>query len=351
MIEEGVFEKLRTQAEVPKTDNIILESNALMAKVMHGEIETTKAEAELDYLTQIWNRRNGERHINEYLRIGDGALLIIDLDNFKMVNDTYGHLTGDRVLKEVADILQTHGKNEYVCRMAGDEFLIFVRDVLTIEETKAMIDTIMYSFNSRCERDEVLACTSLSIGVALSSQEGRDYNHLFRCADRALYYVKQNGKGGFSFHNRTEYGGAQNAKLDLDKLVEAIRSKDNYTGAYRVEYQRFLETHEFVQKYAQRNHQNVQLVLLTIDFDRSIPMEFDERDMVMKELELSVSKAMRGIDISTRFSSAQLLLVLVDTWATNVPQAIQRMLHQFYTVYRPNDIKVNYETADITTYE
>ena len=350
MFEEGVFEKLRGQVEGSTADDILIESNALMAKVMSGELATTRAEAENDYLTQIWNRRNGERHITEYLRIGDGALIIIDLDNFKMVNDTYGHLTGDRVLKEVADILRTHGQNEYVCRMAGDEFLIFVRDVTTPEETKPMIDTIMIAFNSRCQQDEILAHTSLSIGVALSAQEGRDYSQLFRCADRALYYVKQNGKGGYSFHNRTEYGGAQNAKVDLDKLVCAIKNKDNYTGAYRVEYQRFLEAHDFVGKFAQRNHQNVQLVLLTIDFDKSVPMDFDERDTVMQELEWSVTKAMRGVDISTRFSSAQLLLILVDAIPANVPQAVQRMLHQFYMVYRPTDVKVTFETADITTY-
>lgn len=351
MIEEGVFEKLQQTTELTTADNIILESNALMAKVMGGELESTRAEAENDYLTQIWNRRNGERHIMEYLRIGDGALIIIDLDNFKMVNDTYGHLTGDRILIEVADILRAHGKNEYVCRMAGDEFLMFVRDVTTVEETKPMIDTIMYAFNSRCERDEVLAHTSLSIGVALSVQEGRDYNQLFRCADRALYYVKQNGKGGYSFHNRTEYGGAKNAKVDLDKLICAIRNKDTHTGAYRVEYQKFLEAHDFVEKFAQRNHQNVQLVLLTIDFDKSVPMEFDERDTVIHELELSVTKAMRGVDVITRFSSAQLLLILVDAMASNVPQAVQRMLRQFYNVYRPTDVKVSFETADITTYE
>lgn len=350
MIDEGVFEKLRAQTEMPNTDDLLLESNTLMAKVMGGELASSRAEAENDYLTGIWNRRNGERHITEYLRIGDGALCIIDLDNFKMVNDTYGHLTGDRVLKEVADILKVHGKNEYVCRMAGDEFMIFVRDATTVEETMPMIDTIMYAFNSRCEKDDVLAHTSLSIGIALSAQEGKDYSQLFRCADRALYYVKQNGKGGYSFHNRTEYGGAQNAKVDLDKLVCAIRSKGNYSGAYRVEYQRFIETHEFVGKFAQRNHQNVQLVLLTIDFDRSIPLDFEERDMVMHELELSVTKAMRGVDISTRFSSAQMLMALVDTIPANVPQAVQRMLHQFYTVYRPTDIRVSFETADITTY-
>lgn len=350
MFEDGVFEKLRGQVEQATLDDILIESSNLMAKVMSGELATTRAEAEVDYLTQIWNRKNGERHITEYLRIGDGALLIIDLDNFKMVNDTYGHLTGDRVLKEVADILSTHGQNEYVCRMAGDEFLIFVRDVTTPEETKPMIDTIMYAFNSRCEHDEILAHTSLSIGVALSAQEGREYSNLFRCADRALYYVKQNGKGGYSFHNRTEYGGAANARVDLDKLVCAIKKKDNYTGAYRVEYQRFLEAHDFVGRFTQRNHQNVQIVLLTIDFDKSVPMDFDERDAVMHELELSVTKAMRGVDISTRFSSAQLLLVLVDTLPASVPQAVQRMLHQFYTVYRPAEVKVTFETADITTY-
>lgn len=350
MIDEGVFEKLRMQTEVPSVDSIIVESNALMAKVMGGELESTRAEAEHDYLTKIWNRRNGERHITEYLRIGDGALMVIDLDNFKTVNDTYGHLTGDRVLKEVADILQVQAKNNYVCRMAGDEFLVFVRDVTTVEETKPVIDAIMYAFNSRCEKDEILANTALSIGVALSSQEGRDYNQLFRCADRALYYIKQNGKSGYSFHNKIEYGGAVNAKVDLDKLISAIRNKGSHSGAYRVDYQKFLETHEFVGKYTKRNHQNVQLVLLTIDFDKSIPMELEERDMVMHELEFSVTKAMRGVDLSTRFSSAQLLLVLVDTVAANVPQAVQRMLRQFYTVYRPSDIKITFETADITTY-
>lgn len=350
MIDEGIFEKLRTQIDTPTSDNIIIESNALMAKVLGGELESTRAEAEHDYLTKIWNRRNGERHITEYLRIGDGALMVIDLDNFKMVNDTYGHLTGDRVLKEVAEILQTQAQNHYVCRMAGDEFLVFVRDVTTVEETKPVIEAIMYAFNSRCEKDDILANTALSIGIALSSQEGRDYNQLFRCADRALYYIKQNGKSGYSFHNKTEYGGAANAKVDLDKLVCAIRNKGSYIGAHRVDYQNFLDTHEFVGRYTKRNHQNVQLVLLTIDFDKSVPMEIEERDMVMHELEFSVTKAMRGVDISTRFSSAQLLLVLVDTVAANVPQAVQRMLRQFYTVYRPSDIKISFESADITTY-
>ena len=351
MINEGIFEGLKDKSAEVSVDNIIVESNALMAKVMAGDLESSKAEAENDYLTQIWNRRIGERHITEYLGIGDGALMIIDLDNFKHVNDTYGHLSGDHVLKQVADILRVHGKSNYVCRMAGDEFLLFIRDAMTIEETKPLLDSIMYSFNSRKQKDEILACTSLSIGIALSAVEGRDYNQLFRCADRALYYVKQNGKGGYSFHNRTEFGGAKNTKVDLERLVNAIKAKGQTTGAFRVEYEQFMQIHNLVDKFAKRNHQKLQLVLLTIDFDNSIPMEVEERDMVMKELENSVSRALRGVDISTRFSSAQLLIILVGATTPNVPMAIQRMLKEFYHIYRPTEVKVSFETADITSYD
>ena len=84
---------------------------------------------EYDYLTEILNRRSGEYHIAEFLTKGEGALALIDLDNFKMVNDTYGHMMGDYVLKQVADVLKMHEKEHIVCRMAGDEFLVFICNV------------------------------------------------------------------------------------------------------------------------------------------------------------------------------------------------------------------------------
>ncbi len=350
MIDEGIFEKIRQKMANATKKDIISESSALMVKYMGNELSETKEEAEKDYLTGIWNRRNGERHVMEYLKLGDGALVIIDLDNFKMVNDTYGHLMGDHVLKQVADVIKSQGKNEFVCRLGGDEFLMFVRDVVTIEETQPTIDAIMFAFNSRCEKDEILAQTSLSIGISLSSQDGRDYHQLFRCADRALYFVKQNGKGGYSFHNRAENDGGNNTKLELERLVDALKHKDSYRGAFRVEYQRFLQFHEFVEKFTKRNHQSVQLVLLTIDFDHSAPVDIDERDVIMRDLENSVSTALRSVDLSTRFSSAQMLVVLVDATQGNVPLTVQRMLSQFYMIYRPQDIKVSFDTADITMY-
>lgn len=77
-------------------------------------------------------------------------------------------------------------------------------------------------------------------------------------------------------------------------------------------------------------------------------MELDERDDLMKDLELSVAKALRSVDVCTRFSSAQMLLLLVDTTHEYVAPTVQRILGQFYTLHSPLDIKIVYETEDIT---
>lgn len=303
-----------------------------------------------DYLTGVLDRQFGETRIKEFLQAGDGALIIIDLDNFKMVNDTFGHQMGDHVLKQVADVLKAYGNQHTVFRMGGDEFVMFVRGVVSEEEVKPLIDAIMDFFYARCEKDEVLARTSLSIGVALSATDGREYDTLFRCADRALYFVKQNGKGGYSFHNNAQFSGEKNAKIDFERLVEAIRHKGSNKGAFRVEYQKFFHYYEFVEKFTRRNQQSVQLVVLTIDFEHSMPMSEEERENVMFELECSVTKTLRSVDISTRFSSVQMLVILVDTSITNVPAIVQRMLSQFYTIYRPSEVKVTFDSEDITMY-
>jgi len=304
-----------------------------------------------DYLTGVLDRRFGETKVKEYLENSDGALIIIDLDNFKMVNDTFGHQMGDHVLRQVADVLKAYGNQHFVFRMGGDEFVIFVKDATTEDEVRPFINAIMDFFYARCEKDEILARTSLSIGIALSAKDGREYDTLFRCADRALYFVKQNGKGGYSFHNNAQFSGEKNEKIDFDRLIEAIRHKGSNKGAFRVEYQKFFHYYEFVEKFTRRNHQSVQLVVLTIDFERSIAMEAEDRERVMHDLEESVTKTLRSVDISTRFSSVQMLVILVDTAKVNVPSIVQRMLSQFYQVYRPTDVKVTFDTEDITMYD
>lgn len=349
MIENHSLEIIYVDQSYQGAD-ILSESSRLMAKIIGNELNKTRAEAETDYLTQIWNRGTGEKHITEYLKLGDGALAIIDLDNFKRINDTYGHECGDEALKLVADVLKMHSKNDFLCRMGGDEFMIFIRDVTNVEEVKKILDSIVLTYNSKVETLEVLSHTSLSIGVAMSVAEGRDFKKLFRGADRALYYVKQNGKRGYSFHNRAELASFENEKqlLDIERLANSIKNNINYIGAYRVEYRQFMHTHEFIEKYAMRNNQSVQLVLLTIDYEHSAPLNHIEKEEVIEALEKAVTNSLRGVDVSTRFSTAQMLLTLVDTAESNITMIIRRILKEFYHVYSADRIIIKYETADIT---
>ena len=106
--------------------------------------------------------------------------------------------------------------------------------------------------------------------------------------------------------------------------------------------------HEFIEKYAARNHQSVQLVLLTIDYDNSIETNVNDRTRIIDDLEYTVTSALRGVDVCTRFSNAQLLVTLVDTNASNVNLVMRRIMSSFYRIHRPEDIIVEFESEDIS---
>ena len=183
----------------------------------------------------------------------------------------------------------------------------------------------------------------------MSVKDGRDYEELYQCADRALYYVKQNGKHGYSFHKRVERAFENDENLlNLNRLVTSLRNHTDYSGAYKVEYQRFFSVHEFIEKYASRNHQSVQLVLITIDYNKSIETDINDRTRIIDDLEFTVTNALRGVDVCTRFSNAQLLVTLVDTNASNVNLVMRRIMSSFYKIHRPEDIVIQFESEDIS---
>lgn len=350
MHEEGSIQKLAKETEEKKEngDNIFFESNLLMSKVLGGEIGDPRNEFEIDDLTQIWNRRAGEKRIREYLRLGDGALLVINLDDFGDLNDRYGNLAGDYVLKLVAGILKKYSKKDYLCRLSGDEFMLFLRDVTEVSEARNVVESIIYAYNSKMQEADILEHTSLSIGISLSSQEGRNFQQLFRCADRAVYFVKQNGKCGYSFHKRTEAEGKDRTVLELSHLVSSIKNRTDTKGAFHVGYQQFMSINEYINKLSQRDHQEAQLVLLTIDHVKESDSQVEKQERVMKKLEEVVSTTLRGVDIITRFSGDQILLTLMGTKKENVDLAMNRVMDVFYQHYSKDDVSIRIESRAIS---
>lgn len=157
-----------------------------------------------DSLTGLYNNASAKEIIEEYLKT-DGAgktnaLMILDLDDFKYVNDTFGHRFGDRVLKFAADTLEkTFGENDLTARIGGDEFLVFCRDILDMSSVNEKIKKLFDTFAQNPIGNEEQYIIKTSVGIAVSPQDGTGFKRLFDKADRNMYKVKRSGKNSYNF--------------------------------------------------------------------------------------------------------------------------------------------------------
>lgn len=190
--------------EIPETSEL----NAVI--VSHNNEEKKKKELELlykaerDALTGLYNRAACERNVNASLAIGPksmrSAFLLVDLDNFKEINDTMGHIQGDLVLKEIAVILKnSFRKTDIVGRLGGDEFIVFMRDVKSEDNVRVSAEKLTQLLVRTYRRGSAQVRLSGSIGIAMVPDCGKNFKELYTCADRALYRVKYAEKGGYSF--------------------------------------------------------------------------------------------------------------------------------------------------------
>lgn len=156
--------------------------------------------AERDDLTGVFNRRAAMERVRDYQAVSDGpcALIFIDIDNFKDVNDRYGHPAGDRVLLHLADFLRSAVRSEdIVARFGGDEFAVFVPGVGAGPRLDQLVERIRTEAFEGFDREileDPTRTLSLSIGVACSQGPGELFDELYHRADEALYSVKRSGK-------------------------------------------------------------------------------------------------------------------------------------------------------------
>ena len=158
--------------------------------------------ARFDALTGLPNRQTFRDEIDRELTSESGqvsALLFIDLDQFKQVNDTLGHPCGDRLLCEVADRLRgLLGENDFVARFGGDEFVVFQRNIASREDSAELARRIVERLSERYQINRHLVEIGASIGIAVT-EPGVDADHLLKNADMALYQSKTDGRGQFCF--------------------------------------------------------------------------------------------------------------------------------------------------------
>jgi diguanylate cyclase (GGDEF)-like protein len=188
--------------------------------------------ARYDELTGLPNRVNFRDEIERLLAVPHdaeqlSALLFVDLDQFKQVNDTLGHPCGDQLLCAVADRLREMLRPEdFVARFGGDEFVVFQQNIKSNEDAAGLARRIVDRLSERYKVDNHLVEIGASVGIAMTSSAGVSADTLLKNADMALYRAKANGRGTFCFF-RDEMAQTVEARriLELD-LRKALANEE-----------------------------------------------------------------------------------------------------------------------------
>lgn len=169
------------------------------------EKEQLVTAATRDALTGLLNRSAAEKIIHEHLRDKKraGAFFIIDMDNFKLVNDRFGHPEGDALLKKIAAVLKDSFRAEdIIARMGGDELCVYAPSMDTEETIAQCMDSLLARCRFEYTNEAGSFVVTPSVGVAISSDTGHEYSHLYQCADEALYEAKAAGKNCWRLYSR-----------------------------------------------------------------------------------------------------------------------------------------------------
>lgn len=192
-----------------------------------------------DDLTGLPNRRFFTRHMDELLRHGVKensifAVMFLDLDSFKKINDTLGHNNGDALLRLVAERLKTccHAPNQLVSRMGGDEFTIILQEITDHTEAVHVAEEIIQAFEKPFVVEGFEFYITASIGIAFYPQDGDNVEMLMKNADIALYRMKDNGKNNYNIFKPIPNSSGME-RLTLENSIRKALQLDEFVLYYQ----------------------------------------------------------------------------------------------------------------------
>jgi diguanylate cyclase (GGDEF)-like protein/PAS domain S-box-containing protein len=181
----------------------------------------------------LLNERLGQSILHAARRQGMLAVVFIDLDRFKTINDSISHTAGDRVLQLVAQRLQSIVRaDDTVARLSGDEFILLLENVGGVDHVVTTVTKLMESFDAAFEFDNAEMRVTASMGVALYPQDGEDADTLLRNADAAMYRAKEEGRNNYHFYTKELTTSAFEHLFLENALRQALER-----GEFRLVYQ------------------------------------------------------------------------------------------------------------------
>lgn len=317
-----------------------------VSKFISDVVTTIKAQEDsknYDFLTGLPMRSLGERLTAELMQQHNGCLVFLDMDNLKKINDIYGHTAGDRALKLLGNMLTHYTENGIACRLGGDEFLLFMPDV-THDSVSEKLKKLFQEFHSLVKDDVEIQCATLSAGLCMCTSED-SFEDCYLKADKALYYVKQNGKNQFFFYQQMERKDISISSVgkDLNLIADSLRQSGSYHGALDLNYRDFARHYEYLSQLVIRSQCHCYLVMVTMTTASGTLPDIEAIEQALEYMEQSIRQKIRRVDICTRYSSMQYLIILFEPIETKIPNIMERIFLQYYRLCTDHDFRPTYE--------
>lgn len=343
-----VFLKLFDEEKVHDQTNESKESVNSDAEIIRKVFESAYDSGfanQVDALTNLPLRHCGEAMIKEKMSESDGALFIVDVDNLKKLNDIHGHKAGDALLKQVGELLSHIPNITGMCRAGGDEFMMFT-DIHDEDKLKSIINQICDGMEKIKQENVQFKYNSLSCGVVMTTTTTL-LEDAYAQADKALYYIKQNGKRGYHIYHMDITGDNVSGNADLNAIVESFSIAGDYEGALAVDSREFVHLFNYVNNMQKRYDNNVHMVMITLNVESEVSMPIEKISKGVEAMENAIRDTIRKVDIYTMYSNMQYLVILFGSKDEEVDSIVERIFSNYYKTFDDRRLEADYSIAKI----
>ena len=297
------------------------------------KIHKLEVAATTDPLTGLLNKAASQKEIGECVKNSSGALMMIDLDSFKLVNDLYGHGCGDKILIHFAALIRKIIREDDLAgRPGGDEFIAFLRNIddeKILRNKVAFLNAELLNVAKKLLGDDMSIPLGTSCGAVFVPDEGTDFQTLYKKADGALYDVKQHGKHGLAVFG--EHTVADSSKK-ISQMRMILGERNNEAGAFFVDFETFKKIYQLLVRTGDDFIKDATLLQFTLS-DEDFADEFKE----------ILVHSLRRSDCVTRHGKNFLILLLKTTAAES--EAVRDKI--FSRLEKSFADKISFETETV----
>lgn len=317
------------------------------------KLQSVEQKAAHDLLTGFYNKEATRDKLSIMCARKSGALLMIDLDSFKLVNDIYGHDMGDKVLISFANIMKNLSEPNGTCgRIGGDEFMMFfagLQDESGVADFSSKLNSRLLESAYELMGEDMHIPLGASVGAVFVPEQGTDFENLFNMADQALYIVKDNGKHGYFVNRggRTSNETESGSDIDLKTMSKLLEERGAATNVMWLGQDEFGSVYRYMMRILERYGIYAHKALFTIR-RKSEDISDEIKDKMADSLREVIQSNLRNSDIMVRVGMDRFFLLLPELTPEHVERVTARIKGAWSNLKFGNDAEVICEYESIS---